>query len=43
MEALVLNGQALTLAEIESVALMSRPVVLAEAALQRVARSRELI
>src|ERR1700678_1708534 len=43
MEALVLNGQALTLAEIESVALMSRPVVLAEAALQRVTGSRELI
>ena len=43
MEALVLNGQALTLAEIESVALMSRPVVIAEAALQRITASRELI
>ena len=43
MEALVLNGQALTLAEIESVALNSRPVVIAEAALERVSASRALI
>jgi histidine ammonia-lyase len=43
MEALVLNGQALTLTEIESVALYTRPVAIAQAALQRVTASRELI
>ena len=43
MEALVLNGQALTLPEIESVALHARPVAIAEAALRRISASRELI
>jgi len=43
MESLVLDGQALTLSEIESVALNSRPVEVAPAALKRVTASRELI
>jgi histidine ammonia-lyase len=43
MEALLLDGQALTLAEIEDVALRGRPVAIAPAALARVSASRELI
>ncbi|HEY1902694.1 MAG TPA: histidine ammonia-lyase [Terracidiphilus sp.] len=43
MDALVLDGQALTLEEIEAVALRGRPVAIAAAALERVAASRELI
>jgi len=43
MEDLVLDGQALTLAEIEDVALHERPVAIAESALSRVTASRELI
>ncbi len=43
METLVLDGQALTLAEIEAVALRARPVAIAASALVRVAASRELI
>jgi histidine ammonia-lyase len=43
METLVLDGQALTLAEIEAVALHARPVAIAASALVRVAASRELI
>jgi histidine ammonia-lyase len=43
MEALWLDGQALTLAEIEDVALRRRPVAIAPAALGRVRASRELI
>ena len=43
METLVLDGQPLTLAEIEAVALAARPVAIAPAALARVAASRELI
>ena len=43
MKALVLNGQFLTLAEIEDVALASRPVSVAPAAIDRVTQSRALI
>jgi len=43
MDALVLDGQALTLEEIEAVALRGRPAAIAAAALERVAASRELI
>jgi histidine ammonia-lyase len=43
MENLVLDGQTLTLAEIEAVALHARPVAMAAAALSRVMASRELI
>jgi histidine ammonia-lyase len=43
MDALILDGQPLTLAEIESVSLARRPVVVAPAALARVAQSRALI
>jgi histidine ammonia-lyase len=43
MESLALDGQALTLAEIEAVALGGRQVAIAPAALARVAASRELI
>jgi histidine ammonia-lyase len=43
MEALVLDGQALTLAEIEAVGLRGRPVAIADAASARVRVSRELI
>jgi histidine ammonia-lyase len=43
METLVLDGQALTLAEIEAVALHGRPVGIAPEALARVTASRELI
>jgi histidine ammonia-lyase len=43
MDALILDGQPLTLAEIEAVSLTSRRVALAPAALARVARSRALI
>ncbi len=43
METLFLDGQALTLAEIEAVALGERPVGIAAAALARVAASRGLI
>ena len=43
MESVVLNGQPLTLAEIESVSLTRRPVALAPAALARIAASRALI
>jgi histidine ammonia-lyase len=43
MEALVLDGQALTLAEIEAVALRGRPVGIAATALARAAASRGLI
>ncbi|MGA3160599.1 MAG: histidine ammonia-lyase [Terracidiphilus sp.] len=43
MDALILDGQQLTLAEIEAVSLTHRPVALAPAALARVARSRALI
>jgi histidine ammonia-lyase len=43
MEALLLDGQALTLADIEDVALRARPVAIAGAALGRVRASRELI
>jgi histidine ammonia-lyase len=43
MENLVLDGQALTLAEIEDVALRGRPVTIAAAALERVCASRKLI
>jgi histidine ammonia-lyase len=43
MEPLVLDGQALTLGEIEAVALWARPVVIAASAAARVSASRELI
>jgi histidine ammonia-lyase len=43
MEALLLDGQSLTLADIEDVALRGRPVAIAPAALGRVRASRELI
>jgi histidine ammonia-lyase len=43
MEPLVLDGQALTLAEIEAVALCGRPVAIAARASARVSASRELI
>jgi histidine ammonia-lyase len=43
MENLVLDGQTLTLAEIEEVALHARPVAIAAASLSRVMASRELI
>ena len=43
MQPLILDGQALTLAEIEAVSLNGRPVAIAGAALARVAASRELI
>jgi histidine ammonia-lyase len=43
MDALVLDGQSLTLVEIESVALRARPVKIARAALERVKGSRALI
>jgi len=43
MEALLLDGQALTLKDIEDVALRARPVAMAPAALGRVRASRELI
>jgi histidine ammonia-lyase len=43
MERLILDGQPLTLAEIEAVALAGRPVAMAAAALARVAEGRELI
>lgn len=43
MEKLLLDGQALTLEEIDSVALGGRPVEVAPAALRRVAESRGLI
>ena len=40
---MVLDGQALTLAEIEAVALNGRPVAVARGALARVAASRQMI
>jgi histidine ammonia-lyase len=43
MKTLVLDGQPLTLAEIEAVALDARPVEIAAAALERMAASRALI
>ena len=43
MENLILNGQPLTLAEVEAVALTALPVTIAPAALERVAASRQLI
>ena len=43
MDALILDGQPLTLAEIEAVSLSHRPVAVAPAALARVAQSRTLI
>jgi histidine ammonia-lyase len=43
MDALILDGQPLTLAEIEAVALTRRPVAIAPAALTRVAQSHALI
>ena len=43
MDVLVLDGQALTLTEIEDVALRARPVGIAAAAIERVKASRELI
>jgi histidine ammonia-lyase len=43
METLVLDGQPLTLSEIESVALAARPVAIAPAALTRIAASRATI
>ena len=43
MDALILDGQLLTLAEIEAVSLTRRPVAIAPAALARVAQSRALI
>jgi len=43
MEVLFLDGQALTLAEIESVSLTGRPVAIVPSAAARVAASRELI
>src|SRR5580658_8558669 len=43
METLVLDGQALTLKEIEDVSLRGRPVGIAAAAIERVAASRALI
>src|ERR1035437_3354954 len=43
MDCVILNGQPLTLAEIESVSLAACPVAVAPAALVRVARSRALI
>ncbi len=43
MDALILDGQPLTLAEIEAVALNRCPVAIAPAALARVAQSRALI
>ena len=43
MDSLLLDGQPLTLAEIEAVSLAARPVAVAPAALARVAQSRALI
>jgi histidine ammonia-lyase len=43
MDALILDGQPLTLAEIESVSLTHRPVAVAPAALARMTQSRTLI
>ena len=43
MDALILDGQPLTMAEIEAVSLTRRPVVIAPAALARVAQGRALI
>jgi histidine ammonia-lyase len=43
MDALILDGQPLTLDEIEAVSLAARPVAIAPAALARVAESRALI
>jgi histidine ammonia-lyase len=43
MQSLLLDGQSLTFAEIESVALHNRPVELAAAARKRIAASRDLI
>jgi histidine ammonia-lyase len=43
MDALILDGQPLTLAEIEAVSLTRRPVAIAPAALARVVQSRALI
>ncbi len=43
MDALILDGQPLTLTEIEAVSLAGRPVAIAPAALARVAESRALI
>jgi histidine ammonia-lyase len=43
MDALILDGQQLALAEIEAVSLTRRPVAIAPAALARVAQSRALI
>ncbi|MGD0680701.1 MAG: histidine ammonia-lyase [Terracidiphilus sp.] len=43
MDALILDGQPLTLTEIEAVSLTRRPVIVAPAALARVAQSRALI
>ncbi|MGA3372457.1 MAG: histidine ammonia-lyase [Terracidiphilus sp.] len=43
MDALILDGQPLTLAEIEAVSLAARPVEIAPAALARVAEGRALI
>jgi histidine ammonia-lyase len=43
METLILNGQPLTLAEIEAVSLAAFPVAIASAALARVAQGRALI
>ncbi|MGO9319060.1 MAG: histidine ammonia-lyase [Terracidiphilus sp.] len=43
MDALILDGQPLTLAEIESVSLTRRPVTIAPTALARMAQSRTLI
>src|ERR1035438_2402145 len=43
MEALILDGQPLTLAQIEAVALAAFPVGIAEAALSRVRQSRACI
>jgi histidine ammonia-lyase len=43
METLILDGHALTLAEIEAVALAARPVSIAPAALARITASRTLI
>jgi histidine ammonia-lyase len=43
MDTLILNGQPLTLAEIEAVSLMACPVAIAPAALARVAQGRTII
>ncbi len=43
MDALILDGQPLTLAEIEAVSLAARPVAIAPASLARVAQGRALI